>query len=119
VVFLLILPGAVIAIASNMTGIQLFQEEGPPPPEYEVVDWRRGTEFLSLWVRMPPDTTDNEMKRVVQDIVRERYKGRPYIRVYFFLNPSPSTGEHKRPFKDGADATFRWRMRDGIAKLFP
>lgn len=118
-IFLLILPSVVIGIASNRTGIHIFQGEGPPPPEYRIIDSRQSPEIVRFGVRMAPGTTDEEMRRVTQDIVRKRYKGIPLIVVNFYLKPEPLPGEPRMVRAGNLDATFRWRLGESIAKIYP
>ena len=117
VFFLLILPGVVLAIASNMTGVELaVLSDDSPPPEHQIVARRNAPPGLSLWLRIPEDTSDKDLKSIIHHIVETR-DGNPEFLTFYFDKVNPETKMPKRPSTDESDQTFEWTLTRGIRRL--
>lgn len=118
VFFLFVLPSIVLAMASNMTGIDIISigEEKPLAP-HQIVGRKRVAGGVAVWVRTDEDTSAAEMKRIVRNIVKTNYRGRPRMTVYFFRKLDPESNLPKNVGTHSPDDTYVWTSSDGIRKI--
>ena len=116
--FLLVLPGFVLAMASNMTGIDIITigAEMPLAP-HEVLERKRIGPAVAIWIRTDENTSADEMKRIVRRVVTYRYRGEPKMTVYFFRTPDPESNMPKQPAIHESDDTYIWTPSGGIRKI--
>lgn len=117
VFFLFVLPSIVLAMASNMTGIDIISigEEKPLAP-HQIVGRKRVVGGVAVWVRTDENTSAAQMKRIVRDIVKTNYRGRPMMTVYFFRKPDPESNLVKKVGTHQPDDTYVWTPSNGIRK---
>ena len=115
IIFLLILPGVVLAIASNMTGVELrLTRDERPVPEHQFLGRRNIAGGFAVWLRVPEETSDKDMKRIIRHLIAKRLPERKRMTFYIFDQSDPNTNRWKRPSMDQADQTIKWSLTSGI-----
>lgn len=120
VFFLLILPGVVLAIASNMTDVELrIMPDKRPAPEYEILVRRLLTEGSFVSLQVAEDTSDKEMKRIVGHVVANQLpaKRKTLLTVYIYTQPPSKTRSRRGPLKSEADQIYLWSLTKGIRRV--
>ena len=116
--FLLVLPGFVLPIASNMTGVELsILTDAEPVPEYEVIERRRVGPDIALWLRVPEGTPEEDMNKIIRHVVNTRYSDRTRLTFYVFDSDDPETKRPKNPSWNESDQTFEWGLTSGIQRI--
>lgn len=116
--FLLVLPAFVLAIASNMTNLELsLARNGEPMPEYEI--FARGGESPDklMWLRVPEGTPDNGMYQIIRHIVSTRRSDRTHFSFYIYHSVDPKMKRRRRRTTNDSDQTFEWTLKSGIQRV--
>lgn len=118
VLFLLILPGFVLAVASNMTGVELrIVSDDAAVADYEIIMRRRVPPDMALWLRVPEATSEKDMHQIIRHIVNTKYSRRTHIIFYVYTSVDPETNLQKRPSTHESDQTFKWALKSGIQRV--
>ncbi len=118
-VFLLILPGIVLAIAANMTGIELIDSYDPDSvPDYDVIRSQAGRGAKTYWIRAKEGATVDAVTMIADHLVRNEKKSLSRIRFYFFVKLDPETKALTEPISDNIDYSLTWNQEDGIKVFF-
>lgn len=118
VLFLLVLPAFVLAIASNMTNLELsIARNEEPVPEYEI--FARGGESpdKQMWLRVPEATSDTDMYQIIRHIVSTRRSDRTYFTFYIYHSVDPKMKSRRRRSTNDSDQTFDWALKSGIRRV--
>ena len=116
--FLLVLPAFVVAIASNMTNLELsIAGTEAPVPEYEI--FARGGEppDKQMWMRVPEATSDNDMYLIIRHIVSTRRSDRTHFTFYVYHSVDPRMRSRRRRPTNDSDLTFEWTLKSGIWRV--
>lgn len=117
VFFLLILPGIVLAMASNMTNVELrITRDRRPIPEYELLDRRILTSGAYVKLRVPEKTSDKELRRILRHVIADRLplQKRTGVTCYIYRQSSVKTNLRRGPSKSEADQTYYWTLTHGL-----
>ncbi len=120
VFFLFILPGIVLAIASNMTDIDLrITRDKRPIPEYELLKRRILTEGAHLMLQVPENTSDKEIHRVIKHAIANRIplKRKTVLTIYIYNQNPSKTRSRRGPRISEADRTYLWSLTKGINRV--
>ena len=118
-VFLLILPGIVLAIASNMSGIELISSYDPDSvPDYDIIDAQARRGRKSFWIRAQEGATVDDVTLIANHLVRTEKKSLSRIRFFFFVELDPETKAFKEPISDNIDYTLVWNQENGVRLHF-
>lgn len=118
VFFLLLLPGFVLAFASNMTGVELsIVRDENPVPEHRIIQRRRVGFELTLWLRVPESTSKKEMNQIIHHIVSNVYSGERSAIFHIYNSIDTETNMPKRPSTHESDQTFKWTLSSGIRRV--
>ena len=118
VFFLLVLPGFVLAVASNFTRVELsiVRNQGSVP-EHEIIERRRVDFDRVLWLRVPQSTSEKDINHIIRHIVDDVYSDEPSVIFHIYNSTDTETNMPKKPSTDEADQTFKWTLKSGIRRL--
>ncbi len=120
VFFLVILPGIVLTIASNMTDIDLrITRDKRPVPEYELLKRRILTEGAHLMLQVPENTSDKDIMRIIKHALSNRIplKRKTVVTIYIYNQNPSKTRSRRGPQMSEADRTYLWSLTKGINRV--
>ena len=118
-VFLLILPGIVLAIASNISGVELISLYDPDSvPDYDIINTQSNRGRSTFWIRAQEGATVDDVTIIANHLVRIEKKPISRARFFFFVKLDPETKAFKEPIKDNIDYTLVWNREDGVKLHF-
>ena len=118
-VFLLILPGIVLAIASNMSGVELISSYDPDSvPDYDIIKTQARRSAKTFWIRAHEGATADDVTIIANHLLRNEKKSLSRMRFFFFVKLDPETKAFKEPIKDNIDYSLAWNREDGVRLFF-